>query len=287
MTGEDTLGANVQLVSHQVRADILVALAAHQRESPDEPVGFAALRRRVGHDDPGNFNYHLSQLRGNLVEKTDEGYRLSTVGQHYVALLVSGRFDPDEIREFPAVETACPVCSAESSVEYEDGLLRTTCREGHESRLTVGAELLEEWSVEETLSIALRRNLFEAKSAIEGVCPYCEGTTDGRFEQTDSGVPPVRYEGGCERCGMTLQNTAGGCVLFHPAVVSFCYRREVDVYQRAWEVMTAHVETVSVEREDPLRVGVKLVVDGDSLEMTLDRSAAVTGVERLRATERR
>ena len=217
----------------------------------------------MGHDDPGNFNYHLSQLRGNLVENTEEGYRLSTVGQHYVALLVSGRFDPDEKREFPEVETACPVCRVEASIEYEDGLLRTTCREGHESRLTVGPELLDEWSVEQTLSIALRRNLFEAKSVLEGVCPYCEGATDGRFEQTDSEGLSVRYEGGCKRCGMTLQNTAGGCVLFHPAVVSFCYRRGIDVYRRAWEVMTTHIETVSVESEDPLRVAVELVVDGD------------------------
>lgn len=286
MRGDGTLAANVQLVSHQVRADILVALAAHQREAPDEPVGFAALRRRVGHDDPGNFNYHLSQLRGNLVENTEEGYRLSTVGQHYVALLVSGRFNPDKKREFPEVETACPVCSVEASIEYEDGLLRTTCREGHESRLTVGPELLDEWSVEQTLSIALRRNLFEAKSVMEGVCPYCEGATDGRFEQTDSEALSVRYEGGCERCGMTLQNTAGGCVLFHPAVVSFCYRRGIDVYRRAWEVMTTHIETVSVESEDPLRVAVELVVDGDSLEVTLDRSAAVTGVMEVPAADR-
>jgi hypothetical protein len=280
MTGDETLAESVQLVSHDVRADIVVALAEHQREAaPGEALGFAALRRRVGHDDPGNFNYHLGQLRGNLVTGTEEGYRLSTVGQHYVALLVSGRFDPDESRELPDVETACPVCGKSSSVAYEGGMLRTACPDGHTSRLNVGPELLDEWSVEETLTIALRRNLFEAKSVVEGICPYCEGSTAGGFERVDGDAIPVQYEAQCERCGMVVSNTAGGCVLFHPAVVAFCYQHGIDVYRDAWKVMTSHIETVTVDEEEPLRVGVELVVDDNSLVVTLDRSAAVTNVE--------
>lgn len=281
MTVEDTLAENSRLVSHEVRADILVALATHQRESgPGETLGFAELRRRVGHDDPGNFNYHLDQLRGTLVTSTAAGYRLSNVGQHYVALLVSGQFDPDRSREFPAVETACPVCGAQSSVEYEDGGLRTACSAGHTSLFNVGPELLDEWSVEETLSIALRRGLLEAKSVIEGVCPFCEGKTSGAFRRNDGEAVPVRYEGQCERCGTVVSNTAGGCVLFHPAVVSFCYQRGIDVYHSAWDVMTTNIETVEIDSEDPLRICVELVVEGDSLVLTLDRSGAVTRVER-------
>ena len=282
MTTEERLTESIQLVSHEVRADILMALAAHARETdPDETLGFAALRRRVGHDDPGNFNYHLGQLRGNLVTSTEEGYCLSDIGQQYVGLLVSGRFDPGESRELPAAETTCPVCAAPSTVEYESGVLRTDCPDGHASRLAVGPELLDEWSVETTLTIALRRSLFEARSVIDGVCPFCEGRTDGTLRRVDEGTVPVRYEAQCECCGMVLSNTAGGCVLFHPAVVTFCYRHGVDVYRSAWQVMSSAVEKVTVEGEEPFRVAVEFVIDGDSLGMSVDRSAEVVGVDGL------
>lgn len=281
MTGDSPLEAKVRLVSHEVRSAILVALARHQQESsPGEPLGFTELRRRVGHDDPGNFNYHLKKLVGNLVRKTDDGYLLSDVGHHYVALLVSGRLDPDVTREFPDAEPACPVCGEGATVEYEDGLLRTACPEEHTTQLNVGPELLDEWSVQETLNIALRRNLFEAKSVVEGVCPYCEGPTTGGFERLHDAIAPVQYEGRCERCGMLVQNTAGGCVLFHPAVVAFCYRHGIDIYDSAWEVLSTNIAAVRVREEQPLTVEVEIAIDDDRLTLTLDRWATVTAVEK-------
>lgn len=282
MSDASGLSSKLDLVSHDVRAGILVALARHQREhAPDSTLGFAELRRRVGHDDPGNFNYHLKRLRGTLVVKAEGGYRLSSVGHHFVAVLLSDRFDPDRTLSFPDVELSCLLCGETATAAYEDGLLETRCQAGHELRLNVGPELLERTSVDEALQVGLRRSLLEVKSIVDGVCPYCEGETTGALERASLDPEPVQYAGYCERCGTTVRSTAGGCVLFHPAVVSFCHDRGRNVYQHTWDIVTDHVGTARLTGEDPLRAEVSAAIDGEELAVALDRSAAVLSVERV------
>jgi hypothetical protein len=281
MTDGHPLTRGIELVSHDVRAEILLALAERMQECPrDQTLGFAELRKRVGHDDPGNFNYHLKRLQGNLVEKREGGYRLSDIGHHFVALLVSGRFDPDSKREFPDVETPCLLCPESASVTYEDGMLRTSCDNGHSSMMNVGPELLDSHSVAETLNIAFRRTLWEAKSTMSGICPYCEGETTAAVNRLRDGPIPLLYEWTCDRCGVFLQNSPGGCVLFHPAVVSFCYQHDVDIFQRPWDMMVHNVETGTVVSEEPLRVQVGIALDEERLVLTLDESATIIDVSR-------
>jgi hypothetical protein len=269
----------IGLVNHDVRAAILVALADHQRDHPREPtLRFSTLRERVGHDDPGNFNYHLKRLVGSFVEKHDEGYRLSEVGHHFVAVLHSGRFDPDLTREWPDADVTCLVCGGRSTVTYDDGLLQVVCEEGHGSFLNVGPELLERRSLTAALDVATRRTLLEAKSTMDGVCPYCEGATAEASARFHDESIAVTYEWACERCGALLQNDAGGCVLYHPAVVGFCHRRGVDVFDDAWTALAEHTGDGRVVGEDPLRVAVDVAVAGDRLELTLDETATVVDV---------
>lgn len=270
------LSRGIDLMSHEVRADILSALLHyHREESATESVRFSELRERVGHEDPGNFNYHLDRLRGNLVEQTDSGYRLSDIGHQLVALFVSGRFDPNVTREFPAIEPPCLLCGTPSTVVYEDGVFLVTCGDGHEARLASGLGGLDSRSVRVALNSALRRNLLQAKSFGDGICPYCEGEASVEVSRITDDPLSVQYEGHCRRCGMAVQNIPRGCVLFHPAVVSFCHRRGIDVYNSAWEVMAMHVETMTVHERDPLRIAVGLSVDGDTLELTLDDAGDV------------
>lgn len=279
MPSDGPLNDAIGLVSHEVRAGILVALAEHQREHPRAAaLSFSDLRERVGHDDPGNFNYHLKRLLGTLVEKTEEGYRLSDVGHHFVAVLHSGRFDPDRRREFPDAETACLLCGGASTVTYEDGSLRVACEAGHTSLLNVGPELLERHSLTTALDVAVRRTLLEARSTMDDVCPYCGGATSGTVARFPEDPVAVTFEWTCERCGAFLQNTAGGCVLYHPAVVGFCYRRGVDVFDDAWTALAEHVGDGTVVSEDPLRVQVAVTLAGDRLVLILDESTSVVDI---------
>ena len=67
-----------ELLSDETRVGIVRELAA------GEDLRFSTLRERVGTADSGKFNYHLERLRGNLVRKTEEGYRLTRAGRKLV-----------------------------------------------------------------------------------------------------------------------------------------------------------------------------------------------------------
>lgn len=83
------------LLSDETRLRIVSALAAYEHAHPDDPaIGFAALRERVDARDSGRFNYHLRKLDDTLVEKTPDGYRLTTVGRQIVALVSDIPLDP-------------------------------------------------------------------------------------------------------------------------------------------------------------------------------------------------
>lgn len=278
MPGESDFGAAIELVNHETRAEILVALAEHQRDRPHDPaLRFSELRRRVGHDDPGNFNYHLSRLQGNLVEKTGEGYRLSNLGAQFVGLLVSGKFDADTQREFPDDDSRCPVCDAETDMTYDDGVLQVACGNGHTANLDVGPGLLEGRPIAEALNIAIRRNLFDVMEFIDGICPDCEGETSGELRNPDDERIDVLYQGVCTRCGTIVQSPGGACVLFDPAVVSLCADHGLDVRRDAWTIVTRHLQRASMA-DDGTAV-VEVAIDDDELTVYLDRSGRVTEVD--------
>lgn len=94
-TGDAALATLFDLLSDETRLRIVSALAAYEHAHPDDPnIRFAALRERVDARDSGRFNYHLRKLDGVLVEKSDAGYRLTTVGRTVVALVSDIPIDP-------------------------------------------------------------------------------------------------------------------------------------------------------------------------------------------------
>lgn len=272
---EGRLTDAVELVSHETRARILVVLADRQREAPGEPLRFSELRRRVGHDDPGNFNYHLDRLAGRLVDTVDGRYRLSIVGQRFVATLLSGRFDPDADPDLPAGGVDCPICARPATVSSEDATLRLDCEVGHTFVPNVGAEVAAGRSAEDALRIALARTRTEMRLAIDGVCPFCEGKMTGGLEVEPNDDIPAGFVATCKRCGLGIQNTVGGCVLDHPAVVALCYEHGIDVREDALTVLTDHVEEPVLLDEEQPRVEVTVSVDGEAVTLVLDENGEV------------
>jgi hypothetical protein len=278
---DDRLTQSVELVSHEIRARILVVLAVQQRDDPQDPtLRFSELRSRVGHDDPGNFNYHLKRLTDGLVRQADTGtgYQLSDVGHRFVAALLSGQFDPDVSIELSSVETSCMLCENTAAVSYVNGTLRVDCESGHSFRGDVGPDIVTSRSIEEALDIALLMSLFDTRLVISGICPGCNGQTAGGLELTESDKRPVIYTGTCNQCGLHLKNTVGGCVLDHPAVVSLCYERGLDVREDAWAIMTHHIGVPTLLDDDPIRVEVEMSIDEDTLVLGLDETAHVVHV---------
>jgi hypothetical protein len=84
--------ANVfTLLSDETRLRIVFELVLCRSErSTDSVLPFSELRSRVACSDAGRFNYHLGKLRGDLVEKVEEGYRLTPTGEAVGLTLVAG-----------------------------------------------------------------------------------------------------------------------------------------------------------------------------------------------------
>ncbi|MFC7137275.1 hypothetical protein ACFQRB_14130 [Halobaculum litoreum] len=277
---EEALTAVVGLVGHETRAGVLLALAERQRERPREPwVGFADLRRAVGHDDPGNFNYHLQRLVGTLVTRTDDGYRLSNVGQRFVGVLRSGRYGASTAPEVGRHDVDCPVCGAVATVDVRDGSVRFDCPAGHSFVTNVGPELLATRGLDETMRVAMHRMRYETESIRLGVCPLCDGAASGELTHDPTRTPSVVRSATCDRCGLHLRTTAGGVVLHHPAVVSLCHAHGIGVRDDAWSVLTTHVGEPTVLQEAPLRVAVPVTVAAETVTLSLDERGRVTAVE--------
>jgi DNA-binding transcriptional ArsR family regulator len=66
----------LSLLSNETRIEILRVLAVAEEET----VPFSTLRKRVGTDDSGQFNYHLNRLTGHYVQRTTDGYALCQAG---------------------------------------------------------------------------------------------------------------------------------------------------------------------------------------------------------------
>jgi DNA-binding transcriptional ArsR family regulator len=92
------------MLSNEHRLAILRTLA-----EADRPLSFSELRKAVGIDDPGQFNYHLTELCERFVRDEDGGYSLGHRGERVV--LAAGDIDPDGVTG--STNEACPVCGEE------------------------------------------------------------------------------------------------------------------------------------------------------------------------------
>ena len=77
------------LIGNETRAAILRSLG----EDPHAEVPFSELRSRVDEGlDSGQFNYHLKQLLGRFVDRTEDGYTLRPEGIALYRRIRAGTF---------------------------------------------------------------------------------------------------------------------------------------------------------------------------------------------------
>lgn len=77
----EAVSDTLALLGDQRRVAIVAELAAAGAvPGSATTLRFSRLRDRVGVEDSGQFNYHLGKLCGRLVERTEEGYRLTPAG---------------------------------------------------------------------------------------------------------------------------------------------------------------------------------------------------------------
>jgi DNA-binding transcriptional ArsR family regulator len=297
------------ILGNETRLAILLALwEAYEPWAAGTAVPFSELRRRVGMRDGSQFNYHLKQLVGHFVRKTDDGYELRRAGHQLVRTVIAGAGLEDAEFEPTEINRDCHLCGAPTAITYDDEWLFWICtecdglfgnRDGHPEGCLAGAALdpagFTDRRPEELLNAAWAGG--ELRSALEGVCDACSGPMDGSLhvceDHASDGVCPT-----CERrdaviarfrCAVCKQHHAmvpWWLVIHHPAVVAFYYDRGVPLqyegdvsFQPRQELHLRPHHDQELVAADPPRVRVTIRHEGDELQLTLDEDLDVITVD--------
>ncbi|MFC7226195.1 helix-turn-helix domain-containing protein [Salinirubellus salinus] len=276
------------LVGNETRAEILRVLG----EDPWEPASFSDLRSAVDPDiDSGQFNYHLQQLVGVFVERTDEGYRLRSRGATLYRTLRAGTFtrSPD-VAAFDA-GFDCHFCGGRPEARYGDGTFDLECPDcGHlyTHSMAPPSTFEDVPTPEDLLDRVDSYTRHQVLAYARGVCPHCVtgldvSLVDAEDVWTESAGDLTlfaRYH--CPHCDNRHFVSLGMALLSYPALVAFCYERGLDVTSVPhWELeFVATDRTVTVHSRDPWEVSLAVALEGDRLELVVDDSLEVVETHR-------
>ncbi|WP_396610574.1 winged helix-turn-helix domain-containing protein [Haloferax sp. S1W] len=299
-------------LGHETRLAILLILwDAFEPWSEENAMSFAELRKRAGLRDGSQFNYHLKQLVGHLVRKTEDGYELRRAGHQLVRTVIAGAGIEDPSFEATEVDENCRLCGAPTEVIYHDEELFQICTEcdgffgGPESSFPDGMLRgvkfdpagVTNRNPEEVLDAAQIQDDWRLLTAIEGVCDACSGPINGWLHvceaHTADGVCPtchrrsrVKARFQCAVCKQHGQMSPRWLTLFHPAVVAFLHERDIPLAYDPEGIKTRlslHVDpppqfSDELVDEDPPRVHVTVECEGDELRLTMDEELNIVDV---------
>lgn len=280
-------------LSHDLRLEILLALW----DAPGFSMSFAELRKAVGERDSGSFTYHLSQLQGHFVAKTDNGYELQYPGHRVLDAIQSGVFH-EQVTVGPVkLDHDCRTCGERLTFEYDtDYIARIRCPDCGNRAL--------EWpfdpgGIADRDSDAIvaafnRRTRLIWSCALDGVCPFCAGRIDpeltsrvheegaciGVIEQLDrydeyfARDHPAVVSVDCERCSFYSFIPVGIVLLTRPAVTGRLHEADLDVRETPlWDLgFVVDADAVTVQATDPMCVEVTILDADESLVFAIDES---------------
>jgi hypothetical protein len=276
VVGRATMDA-FEVLAEETRADVLRALAAHQRDHPDDPtLSFSDLRERAGVADSGNFNYHLGKLDGRFVQKTGGGYALTPRGVRLAALAVAGFEDPGFGDPEP-VGSDCPACGEPLYVSYDEGMVAVACGNDHVFPRSFMQPPGADRDPDDLARVASLLARQTAERVAAGVCPVCDGCVDVAPSTLDTELVPLTYTGTCTACGTPVGVPPEFVAPTVPAVVAFWYERGVDAAATpVWELPLWDAASTTSDGDE---ITLALECAGDRLAVTFDGGASVVGVD--------
>jgi hypothetical protein len=281
----DELGAMFELVANDTRIEILHALW-DERSPGDRYISFSELRERAGVSDGGRFNYHLGKLVPEFVRKRDAAYTLTHAGEQLIGDAVSGTYTGVEEADLsPTVVSRCykPGCDGNTEVEYRNGKAIFSCDSCDRMPDVVRAPpiVVGSGGRRSAPDAASRFSLLTVERGNRGFCHLCDGPVEQTvaashpdYEPTLDGAVDVIHE--CQTCGTWRRSGAATALVGHPAVVSLLYAAGID-YRSVphWEQTWLTESTERLVGEDPVRLEVTTVIDGDEHAFTLDEGLDV------------
>lgn len=264
-------------LTNSTRVDILEALAEAYRKSPTEPwVDYSDLQEMAGVRDNGNFNYHLRELDG-FVEKEPAGYTLTRSGIELLSAVQSGIFDDDWTWGPTDAPGDCLFCDRGVELHYRDGVLWLSCGvEDHSMGLWASPALLDSHPDEAVVDkISFLGTQWAAKTR-RGICSECQARMEGEIEYGGRQPDHYHYHANCRNCGSQHAIPLGLYLCGHPVVWEFYDDHGIDIRTTPfWTVDFAQPGSADVRSTDPLRLGIEITHDGESLHLVISSDGSV------------
>lgn len=268
------------LLGNETRIGIIQALG----ETPDEPLSFSELQCRTDVADSGQFNYHLNQLVGSFVRRTDDGeYKLTFAGSRVIGALISGRFNQRGAEISFELDSTCSVCGASLMAEYEREHVTISCPSCDDQISSFGFPpgAFENRTREELIHAFagwIRSHLLAVHTEI---CLNCASELTGTVTEDSEYVEEkkIGIEHHCERCGDHTYSSVGVYLLNHPTVIAFHHEHGIDLSETpVWELPWLREEEITVLSREPWQVKFAFELDGDRLELEVDEELSATVV---------
>lgn len=279
------------LVSHEIRAEIIKILG----EYPDEnELSFSEIRSRLDTDvDPSGLHYHLQQLVGQFVAKTDDGYSLLTSGSRVLPPLRSGGFTPQQETMSGEAGFDCDHCGTPVKVTCADGWVEIGCPECEYGYFKYPLIYIPLDTFEDATAAFSQFRKYMALNDLfiaRGVCPTCGRALDTKFHAAEDnpGDNKVDINQFCKQCRIKWALSVGEVLRADSELIGFCHEHGVDVLSTPhWELeFAATDEHVTVRSTDPWEVALEVTFDDETLELVVDGDLNVVERNRLDAPDR-
>ena len=287
-----------RLLADDTRVDILRAVAVVQYEleqvgSGAAELAFSEIYDHVDVENTSKLSYHLGELTGAYLRKSDDGYSLSHAGERIVRFILSGNYEQPSSFGPEPVDGVCVFCGEEAlEAKLSHQFFRidcTACEQQVTGQPITPAQVRTRGGESLVQSVKLR-SAEDAKQIRQGMCPECGAhlsadvvaVPDSPLPDADSFVVAST----CEECLREYNSPLTYSVVYHPASIAFHWNRGVDVTARGlWEFNEHLYEgrwTSEQTSSDPDEYEVVLRHGADAVRLYLDSTATVMRTERVR-----
>jgi len=265
------------LLADETRLAIVESLVDRAFDALGDPLSFSDLRRTVGVEDAGKFNYHLDRLQPQFVEKREDGYVPRFAALEAVGAARAGTFtELPEARE-AELDTDCPGCGDPLIGVHEGSRVHVHCEDdGWFFQSIVPPRTAAERTVQEVVNFASRDTQREIEKLVDGVCMICGGpigietpVTAPEDDITDAHHVATEFD--CTHCAYRMQIPIAVALVRHPAVVAHHYEHGIDIRDDPFFTPEfTSPEHTTVVSEEPFEAEVEVPIDEDSITLRVD-----------------
>lgn len=284
------------LLADDIRVDILEALAVAQYESESIESGpteltFSEIYERTDVENTSKLSYHLGELVGPLLRKTEEGYSFTHGGEKFVRLTLADNHQQPPAFTPIEIDGECMYCgetTLEAKLQFQYFVVTCGDCERPLSGHPVAPALVREYDGAELVEMVARKMALDYRQVRSGLCVACSGSLSTTVIDTEElPIEDIHSFLVIDECTHCLREYSGPLaygVAYHPASLAFHWDHGIDLTTSGMWELHQFADQWSAEQlsSDPTQYRVVLPWGSEELHVYLDGDVSVERTERVR-----